>query len=181
MELPIVFVMGLSGAGKSTLGGYIHDDINFLHLEQDIPGENGIDKAGIRIVWNRYLELHDSVSLSEALRRMAQNKGKAGIVLTFDSQVSFSLQDMATAKEAGIIVVLLDGSDEDCMNSFLKRETASPTKYDEKHWHDYNDSSLIKFQGLEYDEYRIKAFEKHDHVSPEYLIESIKQKIAKNS
>ena len=68
-NIPIIFVMGLSGAGKSTLGELVSTNLNFTHLEQDRPDNNGIDDEGLRRQWDIYIDNLDAKPLAEALRK----------------------------------------------------------------------------------------------------------------
>ena len=175
--IPIVFILGLSGVGKSKLGEWVEKDLNFLHIEQDSTQGNGIDIWGLRSDWDIYLSHKEPSGLAKTVRERARKEGRNGAILTFDSTVSLSPQEIDTAQNAGILTVILYGTDEDCLNAYLERERQSGRNYDKDRWIKYNAHSYAKFSRPEYAPYRVMVFENHDRKSREHLVELIRHKI----
>jgi shikimate kinase len=180
-KIPIVFILGLSGAGKSTLGGSVEKALNFLHIEQDIPNGSGIDNWGLRRQWQKFLKQNDASELVSSLRKIVAQQQKKGVVITFDSFVSFSKSNIKCAEESGISLVLLDGSNEDCLASFISREKALNTGRGNKRWNDFNHSSSKKFNLPMYDPLRVKAFTGHKHRPKQVLVEEIARRVTLTS
>ena len=177
MNFPILFVLGLSGVGKSSLGRYVSEDLNFLHIEQDIPSRDGIEALGLGVEMKKYFHNYDPSSLILSLHHLASSKNKIGTIITFDSFVALTSRQLEATRQFGIVVILLDGSDDDCMRSFISREKELKTRRGQKRWLDYNLKSSAKFHNHLYDEYRVAAFKNHKHTSRKSLVENVKSKI----
>ena len=175
-DLPIVFILGLSGVGKSKLGEY-SEDSDFLYIEQDSTEGNGIDIWGLRNDWDNYLNDHSASSLAKTIREKTELKVKKGAVLTFSSVVTLSIKDIECAKQSGINTILLYGTDDDCLNSYLKREQESGRGYGKNRWLKYNTDSSAKFSSNDYEPFREQVFDNHEHKSRSYLIEMVNNKI----
>ena len=50
----ILFLLGPSGCGKTYFGEYLANEHNWLHLQVDCLGEDGIDKLNLRKEWDQY-------------------------------------------------------------------------------------------------------------------------------
>jgi len=172
-RLPIIFVLGLSGAGKSTLGDSFQEKFNYLHIEQDGMTENGIDKWGFRAEWNNHRKFFKTRELTEKLERLAQQYNRVGVILTFDSTVTPTVEEIARSKNAGINTVILLGTKEECLASFLNREQSNGRNLDEAHWHRYNTVSYKRFNKPEYLPYLLSAFTKGRHKDTNQLTKEV--------
>jgi hypothetical protein len=172
-KVPIIFILGLSGAGKSTLGRELQNRLDFLHIEQDIPnGGNGIDDWGFRAEWGARLEIGGAEKLADRLRSFALQHKKVGVAVTFDSLALPSIAEITHTKTAGINTIILYGTDQECLSSYLKRESANDD-FGENHWNKYNLSSSEKFKKPEYGPYKLSSFENGEHKPVDSLIEEL--------
>ena len=125
-NLPILFLLGPSGVGKSTLGQWVAEDLDFLWIEIDRwPDGDGIDLADLRAEWHALWNASHADNIATTLRARALAKGTRGVVLTFPSLVVFSAQQLAVLEQAGIRVLVLYGTEKDCLAALLKREQES--------------------------------------------------------
>ena len=87
----ILFLLGPSGSGKSTLASRVKRDPSLLHLEIDrFPEGDGIDREDLRLEWDAYWSRADARSLAAVLGERARAGGRAGVVVSFPSNVVLS-------------------------------------------------------------------------------------------
>src|SRR5216684_9109885 len=117
----ILFLLGPSCAGKSFIGEFAAAQHDWLFLEIDMWGVDGIDHHDLRSQWDQYLIGQDHLPLVFDLRRPATTERKKGIVLSFPSGFTRSREQIE--RVAGDIRIrYLFGSPKHCIASFLRRE-----------------------------------------------------------
>jgi adenylate kinase family enzyme len=171
---PIIFFFGPSGVGKTTLAELLREDHNYIHLKIDRADGDGIDIEGLRSEWDKFLNEDDAESLAEALRQKIHEQNKAGIVLTFASTDWLRIHKIEEAKKHRILTVVLYGSKEDCLNSFMAREKIKNRGFDA------NQRFYPKFTNTDYAKYRLDTFHNHVHRNKSSLIKEVSRRIDAN-
>src|ERR1022692_1547936 len=130
-----LFILGPSGVGKTHLAGHLGSTPAYLHVEIDRPAEgDGIDIEGLRTEWDQFWGGESAVPIAAALTGRARAQQRAACVVSFPSQVLFSLSQITAAVEAGISVKYLYGSAAACIESFLAREKETGRNLGVEHW-----------------------------------------------
>jgi hypothetical protein len=159
VNTPILFVLGPSGAGKTTLGQWLAEDLHFLRIEIDQWPADGIDRANLRPEWNEFWDRCQAGAIASTLRARVLNDGARGAVLTFPSRVVFSVQQLAVLEQAGIRVLVLYGSEDDCLAAFLRREKESGRNLTEEHWRRNSCDTHKLLADSSYAPYRVTVFQ----------------------
>jgi hypothetical protein len=166
--------------GKTTLGSWLRDDLDFLHLEidrWDSGRGDGIDLEGLRGEWNAFWSSGDARRLAEAIRGRVAASENRGAVLTFASPLVLTLQQISAAADVGIRVLILFGSEAECLESFLRRENASGRRLDANHWRLNNAGSYARFRLPEYGPYRVMAFQDGRFRDRETLVAEVRGRV----
>jgi hypothetical protein len=176
--VPILFLLGPSGAGKSQLGQWIGEDLHFLWIEIDRwPEGDGIDLADLRAEWDAFWNTCEAAAIATTLRARVLAKAAHGAVLTFPSRVVFSMPQLASLEQAGIRVLVLYGTEEDCSAAFLKRERESGRNLTKEHWLG-NNCDIHKLLGdPSYERYRIEAFQAGRSLDRAALVAVVKEHV----
>jgi adenylate kinase family enzyme len=177
---PVLFVLGPSGAGKTTLGQFIAEDLDFLWIEIDAwLAPDPIDIEELRIEWDRFLNTGQAAELATALRMKASSKKASGIVLTFPSMVVFYPTHFMGLERTGINVVVLYGSQQDCLAAFLRRERILNRNLTEDYWKRHNTESHRFFSEPSYAPYRLMAFQDGEPRSRAELMAAVRERISR--
>jgi hypothetical protein len=180
-EIQLLFLLGPSGAGKSQVGAWLAADLNFLHIEIDrCPEGDGIDLTHIRPEWDAFLDRNDAGPLAKTLSSRVMETGRTGVVLTFTSLVVFNQPRIEQLRTKGISVIILYGSESECLNSFLDREKrlARGMENNERHWIYYNRETHAEFSRPEYAPWRLTVFKDGVHRSRIDIVNEIQRSIA---
>lgn len=177
-NVPILFVLGPSGAGKTTLGERVEKDLDFLWIEIDpMPEVDGIDRADLRAEWDEFWIGCQAGAIASSIRARVLKKGARGAVLTFSSRVVFSTPQLASVEQAGIRVLVLYGSQEDCLAAFLKRERESGRNLTEHHWRRNNCDTHKLLGDPSYEPYRLQVFQAGGFLDRATLMAALKNHI----
>jgi adenylate kinase family enzyme len=177
---PVLFVLGPSGAGKSTLGRAVAEDLGFLWIEIDtFPGPDAIDIQELRKEWDRFLITGLAADLASALRRKATSKKARGVVLTFPSRVVFDRAHLNGLKRTGIQVIVLYGSQQDCLAFFLRREHALNRNLTEDHWKQNNTETHRLFGEPDCAPYRLMAFQDGQPRARAELVTAVRERVGR--
>jgi Shikimate kinase len=178
--LPVLFVLGPSGAGKSTLGRVVAEDLGFLWIEIDTwPAPDAIDVEGLRTEWDRFLNTGQAAELATALRMKATSKKSGGVVLTFPSMVVFHPGHFIGLERTGIQVVVLYGSQQDCLAAFLRRERVLNRNLTQDHWKQHNTESHRLFSEPYYAPYRLMAFQDGQPRDRNELVTAVRERVGR--
>jgi len=177
-KVPILFVLGPSGAGKTTFGRCVKTNLDFLWIDIDpMPNVDGIDLAGLRTEWDEFFNACHAGAIATTLRGRVSKGGTRGAVLTFSSLVVFSSPQLAALKKAGIRVLILYGSQEDCLAAFLKRERETGRNLTEEHWRRHNCDTHKRLGDSSYDPYRVTVFQAGHFLDCATLMAAVKKHI----
>lgn len=177
-SVPILFLFGPSGAGKTTLGQWVAEDQDFLWIEIDCwPECDGIDLANLRAEWDELWNHCQAGAIGNALRARVVSKGARGAILTFPSLVVFSALQLASLKQAGIRVLVLYGTQQDCLAAFLKRERESGRNLTEEHWRRNNCDTHKRLGDPSYDPYRLTMFQAGHFLGRPALLDAVKKHV----
>ncbi|MGB8918732.1 MAG: shikimate kinase [Candidatus Sulfotelmatobacter sp.] len=177
VNTPILFVLGPSGAGKTTLGQWLAEDLHFLWIEIDQWLADGIDRANLRPEWNEFWDRCQAGAIASTLRARVLNDGARGAVLTFPSLVVFSVQQLAVLEQAGIRVLVLYGSEEDCLAAFLKREKELGRNLPKEHWLANNSEVHKRLGDASYERYRLDGFQSGQRLDRALLTAKVKNRL----
>ena len=177
VNAPILFVLGPSGAGKTTLGQWLAEDLHFLWIEIDQWMTDGIDRANLRPEWNEFWDRCQNGAIASTLRARVLNDGARGAVLTFPSLVVFSVQQFAVLEQAGIRVLVLYGSEEDCLAAFLKREKESGRNLSDEHWRKNNCDTNKLLADSSYAPYRVTVFQTARFLGRAALVAVVRERV----
>jgi adenylate kinase family enzyme len=59
-HVKVWLILGPSGVGKSDFGGWLHTELNWLHLEIDRSDGDGIDLNALRPEWDAFLKQNNA-------------------------------------------------------------------------------------------------------------------------
>jgi hypothetical protein len=176
---PVIFVAGPSGAGKSTISEWIAIDLQFLHLDIDLWYTNGIDYHGLQQEWTLFFRRRDPAPLASLLRERVAAASCSGAVLSFPSNVIFSLKKIKLARSVGIRTVILYGSAQQCIDAFLARERTNGRGLGVECWHHFNARAHATYGRSEYAAARVEAFgPDSSRWSREHLVMNIRRLVA---
>ena len=176
---PIVFLLGPSGAGKSTLGRWLAEDCRFHHIEIDRRFEgDGIDMAGLRPKWDAFTLNVEVTSLALSIRDRASDVGATGAVLSFNSMLCLDPRTIQAAERQGIRTIILYGSADDCLQSFLHREATMRSGLDQAHWLRNNARTYIEHSRTEYSPYRLRTLVLGKHRQRNELVAEVRTRLA---
>jgi adenylate kinase family enzyme len=175
---PVLLIFGPSGVGKSTLADWIVEELDFLHFNFDNWDRKGIDGSKIRSEWKSLISRGQPQPLRLAIDRRL--KDKKGALLTFPSNTILGVERIHAAEKFKIKTVFLDGSEENCLKAFIKREKEIGRNLPISHWHRYNDhiydgSSI----GKAYAPYMVKMFKGKHRKNRESLMGAIRKRLGK--
>jgi len=177
-NVPILFVLGPSGAGKTTLGEWVEEDLHFLWIELDRWMESdGVDQANLRPEWNELMDRCQAGAIAKSLRAQVLEKSDRGAILTFSSRLVFSTSQLASLEHAGIRVLVLYGSQEDCLAAFLKREQESGRNLPKEHWLGNNLDTHERLGDPIYERYRLQVFQAGRFLDRATLMAAVKKHI----
>jgi hypothetical protein len=175
---PILFVLGLSGIGKTQLGEWVSEDLNFLWIEIDRwPEGDGIDLANLRAEWDALWNACQAHAIAATLRARVLSAGTNGAVITFPSRVVFSAQQLAVLEQAGIQVLVLYGTEQDCLAAFLKREKESGRNLPKEHWLTNNSDLYERLGDRSYESYRLDVFQFGQRLDRAAMVAVVKERV----
>jgi hypothetical protein len=175
---PILFVLGLSGIGKTQLGEWVSEDLNFLWIEIDRwPEGDGIDLATLRAEWDALWNACQAGIIATTLRARVLSAGAHGAVVTFPSLVVFSAQQLAVLEQAGIRVLVLYGTEKNCLGAFLKREQESGRNLPKEHWLANNSEVRKRLGEPSYERYRLEVFQSGQRLDRASLTAEVKNRL----
>ncbi len=177
---PLIFIFGPSGVGKSTLGNWLAEDLGFLHLEVDCHPQDGIDLAGIRNEWEEFCSKLDGQPLCRLLRERIRSAELRAMVVSFPSTVCFNKVFMEVLRNNKVTPLILLGSKQNCIDSFLRREASTGRGLDIEHWLRYN-SNYDNFASDDLSEFRLWTFENHRRISRNKLIAEVRKRMGYKS
>ena len=194
MNIPILLILGPSGAGKTTLADLLERNLNFLHInfdrqkEQDSPQENGVDKEGLRKEWDVFLVDRNPQLLVEAIRARIQRLGRHGATITCPSGIAitggpcdgcrFSKNYLAAMKSDGINCVVLYGTREECLASFLSRiDGLTINEKNERYWTDNNGYWHTQFDPKDFDNNVLHMFYGGQRRPDREILDEIRRRI----
>jgi adenylate kinase family enzyme len=154
----IWFVLGPSGAGRSTFCEWLGSKTEWRHYEIDCWGVDGIDLHELRAEWDLFLNAGKIHPLAGEIGRRVAEARKEHAVLSFPSQLVLRSVRLRAAAEAGIRVVYLYGSPQDCLNSFLEREGMNGRNLTAEHWKRFNVCLYQEISKPEYAKHIVSAF-----------------------
>jgi energy-coupling factor transporter ATP-binding protein EcfA2 len=154
---PTVMLLGPSGAGKSSLAQALCG-LGWLLIEADQYPEDGIKVQKLAHEWGAFFEGSNPIPLRDTMRQRAKAKGCSGAVLSLTSMVTIEAQDLATAAEVGLHGIVLFGSQDDCLRSFLEREKQNNRGLGEAHWRQCNEPYYPYFEAPAIERFRIETF-----------------------
>lgn len=177
--IPVLLVLGPSGAGKSTLGGFVRENLGFVHLEMDVyPGDNAVDRENLRPAWDEFYLRNLPGPLAIDLRRRARDAGARGVIATFPSPIVFSEIQLGAAEAESMAVLVLYGTREECLNAFLEREARLQRGLDADHWRRHNDAPYARFGLPAYARRRVSAFSAGTRRSRQSLLQEVEARLA---
>lgn len=175
---PIAFLIGPSGAGKSTLAAWAAEALGLLHLEIDrYPHGDGIDLEGLRPAWDAFWLDGDARALAAAVRDRAADAKAAGAILSFPSGVVPRDEQIDALARDDITLVVLYGSGAECLDAFLRREQAKPTRLDATHWIRHNADPYATLSAPRFAPYRLMAFDDGGFRSRATLVAAIEKRL----
>jgi hypothetical protein len=177
-DVPILFVIGPSGVGKTKLGQWVSEDLKFLWIEVDrFPEGDGIALADLRTEWHALWNECQAHAIATTLRARVLSAGAQGAVVTFPSLVVFSAPQLAALEEAGIRLLVLYGTAQDCLAAFLKREKESGRNLSVGNWL-LNNSKAHKLLGdPSYQPYRLEVFQSGQRPDRLSLMADVKNRL----
>lgn len=148
----ILFLGGLSGAGKSWFSSHcLAEEHNWLHIEIDVRGRDGIDVNGLRSPWDAFLAAdaggpapRPRPLYEELCRRVGSF---SGVVLSFSSCQVFQERHVQAAK-GYFYFAYLYGPPDESRRAFLEREekeartVLGPVAYLQSYWLMHNQGLL---------------------------------------
>jgi hypothetical protein len=155
---PVLFIAGPSGAGKSTISEWVAIDLQFLHLEIDLWFADGIDVHGLRHEWKAFCRQLDPAPLASVLRDRVVAASCSGAVLSFPSNVILTRKQIDVARSVGLHTVVLYGSVQQCIDSFLARESTNGRGLGIERWHRFNARAHATYGRSNYADLRVEAF-----------------------
>ncbi len=177
--MPVLLVLGPSGAGKSTLGGFVQENLGLLHLELDgYAGEDAIDRKKLRHEWDEFYLRNLPGPFASALRRRAGEAGAKGAIATFPSPVVFTDIQLGAADAEAMTVVVLYGTEAECREAFLARESTLQRGLDVAYWQHHNAEPHARFSLPAYARRRVAAFSSGTRKSFASLLAEIEGRLA---
>lgn len=165
----ILFIFGPSGVGKSTFAEWLVENYGFLHINFDRWDNKGVDGKVIKNEMDKFFSDHQPTELRSVIEKNLDMR--KGAVVTFPSTVIPNISKIKMLKQSNIKTVILYGSEENCLNAFIKREKEIGRNLSKEHWHKYNDhlynGRSIKHQHAPY---LVPVFQKAERKSCEFLI-----------
>lgn len=176
--VPILFVLGPSAIGKTKLGERVADDLNFLWIEIDRwPEGDGIDLAELRVEWSEFWNHCQAGAIATTLSTRVLSKAARGAIVTFPSRVVFSARQIMALQDCGIRVLILYGTVEECLESFLKRERELGRNLPKEHWLFNNSEAHKRFGDPSYERYRLEVFQSGQRLDRATLTTKVKNRL----
>lgn len=178
----IWFILGLSGAGKTHFSNHLSNKRDWSHINIDHEYKskestiiNGIDFYNLRIPWDTFVKEKNIEPLVKIITKNYISEKKCGAILSFPSDLIFTIKDINILKEK-IKVIYLYSSRDNCLNSFLKRELEAEiprvSKDAPEHWQKHNINMLKALPTL--NQYKFNTFkEDNTRKSRDELYEEI--------
>jgi hypothetical protein len=177
-SMTILFLLGPSGVGKTQLGQWLSEDLHLLWIEIDRwPEGDGIDLAELRTEWDAFWKTCQAHPIATTLRARVLSAGANGVVVTFPSLVVFSAPHLAALEQSGIRVLVLYGSEQDCLAGFLKRERESGRNLPKEHWLFNNSEAHKRFGDPSYERYRLEVFQSGQRLDRATLTAKVKNRL----
>jgi shikimate kinase len=152
-HVKVWLILGPSGVGKSDFGGWLHTELNWLHLEIDRSDGDGIDLNALRPEWDAFLKQNNAQPFRTRLEH-----AKISAALTFASNFVLNVDQIAAAKQAGIETVYLYGSAAHCIDRFLSREHETGRNLTVEHWLHNNERQYMEISKPAFARYRVHVF-----------------------
>jgi shikimate kinase len=151
-------ILGPSGAGKSYFGKWLSSERDWLHLEIDLWGIDGINENKLRSEWDSFYNGTKVRPLGEVLQNRLDVSAKQRGVLTFPGNLILTTGHIAAAARAGMRIIYLYGSAANCITEFLDREQKNPRNIGINHWMQHNCYSYMQMSVPDLAASRIDVF-----------------------
>jgi len=175
---PLVFLLGPSGSGKSTLGAWLASDLDFRHVEVDRwSASDGIDAEGIRSQWNGFLFGGNAQPLADFIRRRSAATWHRGTVLSFPSTLVLALDHFRALAQEEVRLIILWGTEAECMQAFLQREAETGRRLDAEHWRQHNQNVFSAFSQPAFQPWRLLVFEDRGHRPRNVLVAEVQGRL----
>lgn len=127
--VPVILVVGPSGAGKDCVCKWLKKEHKFEWVDIDQPKH--FEDKGLQHEWNRFKRL-DAEPLAKSLRDKASDGNVRGVVMSLPSDRVITPEMATAAESAGIHIVVLWASPEECKAARKQRDGFVKDNYDEK-------------------------------------------------
>jgi hypothetical protein len=103
-------------------------------------------------------------------------KAARGAILTFPSRVAFSTDQIVALDNSGIRVLILYGTVENCLESFLRREQESGRGLSRDFWLHNNSDIHERLGDPSYERHRLQVFQAERRLDRAALIAAVKER-----
>lgn len=173
--IPLVLLFGPSGAGKSTLSAALSSQSQWLHVETDPFSRTGTS-APIPKSLSQLFSPNPSFSdLATELRVMASSH--SGAILSFMSMICPNIEHISAAQESEFTTIFLTGNEQECLQSFLRREARIGRNLPEQHWRTHSTGICRALHRPEYAPHTIPGYREGVHRPVNELVEEVLMRV----
>jgi len=153
----IIFLLGLSGTGKTSLAEHMAKNYDWLHLDLDVIGTEGLENNGLADAWLEFKTEKNAKPLVDEITSRFKKSNKAGAILSFPSTRMVESAAIEAIK-GKVNVFYLSGTKENCLHSFMEREKVNPRNLDQDYWIKHNEKMLNFLSRPKLARYKIEVF-----------------------
>lgn len=162
-KLPHILLLGPSGVGKSCVAKTLANAKGLYFLELDKYGEDVVTMLGMRSQWDAFYFHGSAEALSSEFSARASTANRQAVVASIPGGAVLPRAQIEAARRAGIAVVVLYGSADDCLRAFLDREATNGRGLTVADWQRNNAGLHEIYFEPEYAEIRVETFRHGTH------------------
>lgn len=154
---PILLMLGPSGVGKSCVSTRLTNQRSFLHF--DIDKNHGFQANGFPAQWDNDIGNINFAELANIVRDRLLAEGRHAAVVSFPTVHVLNMKQLKSAADAGILPVVLWGTETHCINARRARAKKNRVRFDLERYKRKNRRTFETYARSEYAPFRIETFQ----------------------